>query len=151
MTKPPVAPDDTPRASDGDSMASAEYPNKAVRLAHEPTACKAPIESPSVAPDDTPTRLDEIEKRWQDQADINTDVQFLLAEVSRLREAGENLEAELVAEGLRKQALQDSINGCSQKVAELHGRLNKAEAEVSRLQQENALLRRSLEVLSRDS
>jgi hypothetical protein len=94
-------------------MASAEYPNKAVRLAHEPTACKAPIESPSVAPDDTPrctgpfsdakdcpvhrpapvapddtpTRLDEIEKRWQDQADINTDVQFLLAEVTRLREA----------------------------------------------------------------
>jgi predicted RNase H-like nuclease (RuvC/YqgF family) len=44
------------------------------------------MSEPPVAPDDTPTRLDEIEKRWQDQADINTDVQFLLAEVTRLRE-----------------------------------------------------------------
>jgi predicted RNase H-like nuclease (RuvC/YqgF family) len=67
-------------------MASAEYPNKAARQATEPSVSNAPIESPSVAPDDTLTRLDEIEKRWQDQADINTDVQFLLAEVTRLRE-----------------------------------------------------------------
>jgi outer membrane murein-binding lipoprotein Lpp len=118
-------------------MASAEYPNKAVRLAHEPTACKAPIESPSIAPDDTPTRLDEIEKRWQDQADINTDVQFLLAEVSRLREAGNEIAKELHA------AINEPMYAGTRR--DWIWRAQTAEAEVSRLQQENARLSDILE------
>jgi hypothetical protein len=95
-----------------------------------------------VAPDDTPTRLDEIEKRWQDQADINTDVQFLLAEVSRLRDVNDALKAEVAAQKTR-------ANTNAIERTDARERAEAAEAEVSRLQQENALLRRSLEMLTK--
>jgi predicted RNase H-like nuclease (RuvC/YqgF family) len=96
----------------------------------------------AVAPDDTPTRLDEIEKRWQDQADINTDVQFLLAEVSRLRDVNDALKAEVAAQKTR-------ANTNAIERTDARERAEAAEAEVSRLQQENALLRRSLEMLTK--
>jgi hypothetical protein len=160
----------------------------------------------AVAPDDTPTRLlDEIEKRWQDQADINTDVQFLLAEVSRLRSSEavvadviDRLEkhtralhfqrttpdnvadlVDAICEHNSKQTAEvsrlredwqkiheavagkrdvpfDVTNLCalaeaqrsdSLSVDDFEASKERAEAEVTRLQQENALLKRSLSML----
>jgi chromosome segregation ATPase len=89
-----------------------------------------------VAPDDTPT-LEEIILGQRDRYEGPTKkaIDWLLAEVSRLREAQ-----------AKKQAESDYWRG---KFNFADGALATAEADVSRLQQENALLRRSLEMLTK--
>jgi hypothetical protein len=88
---------------------------------------------PPVAPDDTPTRL------LTDREHIVE----LRAEVSRLREALKQWESWGIIEiAVRNQSVSDYMD-------HWEGRALKAEADVSRLQQENALLRRSLEMLTK--
>jgi hypothetical protein len=89
-------------------------------------------------PDDTPTRL---ALKGVNHSDDQYHLKQLRAEVSRLREALDTAEKNLnSADTLKSLDLAERI---IQIKAE-------AEADVSRLQQENALLRRSLEVLCRE-
>jgi hypothetical protein len=71
------------------------------------------------------------------------DSRELRAEVSRLREALKQWESWGIIEiAVRNQSVSDYMD-------HWEGRALKAEADVSRLQQENALLRRSLEMLTK--
>jgi dynactin complex subunit len=69
----------------------------------------------------------------------------LRAEVSRLREADKEQLKTISALGLNLRSVMARAEGYQL----MKARLEEAEAEVSRLQQENALLRRSLEMLTK--
>jgi hypothetical protein len=139
---------------------------------------------PPVAPDDTPTRLHQIAENLATDYYIGTfkhtdDIHFLLAEVSRLREeqkqqiadggtlmgkTGKDVKPTRLAEDLRvdwpnRQAdsgLREELATQTEWANVERRRGEKAEADVSRLQQENArlqaengLLKRSLGILER--
>ncbi len=92
------------------------------------------------------TRLAEIQKRFDSSFYVDnfaeSDIEWLAAEVSRLREERDSWQ---------RLANQSSAKHCSvaEQLGDLTDERDDLKVEVSRLQQENALLRRSLEMLTK--
>jgi hypothetical protein len=127
-----VAPDDTPRWQTANTCSHQYWDlGRCIKCMRTQDEIDKERQAP-VAPDDTPTRLQRIAENLATDYYIGTfkhtdDIHFLLAEVSRLREALVNMESGDDLQRLRAE---------------------QAEAEVSRLQQENAALIDNREVMA---
>jgi hypothetical protein len=115
----------------------------------------------AVAPDDTPTRLEQIQQRFQTGTVRFDDAHWLVAEVSRLQHSLTEKE-ELLKQIMRTvhvgtfQAAPVAVEGLSESVSRLQqenaavvSSLTKAISKIEQVVEENALLKRSLEMLTK--